>query len=193
MITLLSIIGLLNAIYLTIVHNSQGIQCVAGQACNQVLQSAYAAFFGIPLATLGVGVYGVLILLALLHYKKEVHSDTYFNANVWVLVPATAVGLVLVGVQWFYIGGFCPFCLFNSVLLLGLFGLVLNKRKATDYKLQFSASQWSALVLALVLPMAVGHGFTGVSQHSSGPKQIASFAGEPIYESHILASDAKNS
>ena len=148
MITLLSIIGVINAIYLTIVHNSQGIQCVAGQACNQVLQSAYAAFFGIPLATLGVGVYGVLILLALLHYKKEVHSDTYFNANVWVLVPATAVGLVLVGVQWFYIGGFCPFCLFNSVLLLGLFGLVLNKRKATDYKLQFSASQWSALPFA---------------------------------------------
>src|SRR5882672_12169779 len=64
---LLSLLGLADAIYLTIEHiTGQSVRCTIIAGCSEVLSSSYAVVGGYPLALLGAAAYFSVFSLAIL-------------------------------------------------------------------------------------------------------------------------------
>ena len=64
---LLSLVGLADALYLTIEHlTGQSVRCTIISGCSAVLSSPYAVVAGIPLAALGAAAYFTVFSLAIL-------------------------------------------------------------------------------------------------------------------------------
>src|SRR6185503_5242518 len=64
---LLSLVGLADALYLTIEHvTGQTLRCTIIAGCSAVLSSPYAVVAGIPLATVGPAAYFTVFSLAIL-------------------------------------------------------------------------------------------------------------------------------
>src|ERR1043165_7603555 len=64
---LLSLLGLTDALYLTIEHvTGQSVKCTILAGCSAVLSSPYAVLAGIPLAAIGAAAYFAVFRLALL-------------------------------------------------------------------------------------------------------------------------------
>ncbi len=124
---LLSLVGLADAIYLTVQHlTGQSVRCTIVVGCSEVLSSEYATIRGYPLALLGAGAYFTVFSLATLGafgYKT-------------VKVPlAVVVGLMFLTTLWllylqaFVIGHFCQFCLLSAAVTLGLTTLIVISRR----------------------------------------------------------------
>ena len=64
---LLSLLGLADALYLTIEHvTGQSVRCTILSGCSEVLSSQYAVVAGIPLAAVGAAAYFTVFSLAIL-------------------------------------------------------------------------------------------------------------------------------
>ncbi len=64
---LLSLLGLADALYLTIEHvTGQSVRCTIISGCSEVLSSPYAVVAGIPLAVIGAAAYFTVFSLAIL-------------------------------------------------------------------------------------------------------------------------------
>ena len=107
MTILLKLIGLINAGYLLSIHGTK--VCATGQGCSEVLSSIYASILGVPLASVGVALYAVLLLLELFNKKDNLTNESFHNATLAILTPAAGAGIVLMIVQWVQIGSFVLF------------------------------------------------------------------------------------
>ncbi len=99
------------------------LYCPLGSGCDVVQSSRYAQVFGVPLAGLGLGFYGMLLALGILPLERTIR---------WRLaLPITAVGvtasLVFTVVQYVRIRATCSLCLVSAALALGLFVLVTRR------------------------------------------------------------------
>lgn len=109
---LVAIAGVAIAGYLTWAHYSDAaVVCVAGGGCDSVLSSSYAEIAGVPVAAMGLGAYGTILVLVV------------WDAPV-VRLAAAAIALVgvlftvyLLVVQLFVLDAFCIWCLANDVLV----------------------------------------------------------------------------
>lgn len=118
-ILILAFCGVANAAYIAQSRISGtpllcDIQNLSG--CNIVANSQYSQLFGIPLAEYGVLFYGILFALAAL---ELVLFDRFLRR---VLQGVSLVGvlasLYFTGVQVFFIGAFCIYCLASSLIAL---------------------------------------------------------------------------
>jgi uncharacterized membrane protein len=113
---LLSLLGLADAIYLTIQHvTGQSVRCTIIAGCSEVLSSSYATIGSIPLALVGAAAYFCVFSLATLA------AFGYRSAGqLMMLVVALmfAVTLWLIYLQAFVIGHFCQFCLFSAAITI---------------------------------------------------------------------------
>ncbi|MBU0661501.1 vitamin K epoxide reductase family protein [Patescibacteria group bacterium] len=134
-------VGLINAIYLTVEHiknvlTGEQVMCVVHILgdCNDVLQSEYSEIAGIPVALLGVLYYAAVALLILL-YKTYKHPLFFY-----VLLILTSIGflvsLLLVYVQFFVIHAVCPYCMLSAVVSIALFGLDIGLKKNTKKNIE---------------------------------------------------------
>lgn len=120
---LLSLVGLADALYLTVQHVSgQSVPCSVTNGCEEVLTSTYAVVAGIPLAAAGAAAYFSVFSLATLAIFG------YRSAGI-LLRPLVAV-MVLVSLWLFYlqavvIGAFCQFCLLSAAITIALMIVVL--------------------------------------------------------------------
>jgi uncharacterized membrane protein len=115
---LLSLLGLADAIYLTVKHLTGGdVQCIAGADCGKVLGSAYATIAGIPTAAFGVCGYFVSFSLATLAAFGSRKAAMCFTLVVIAMLAAT---LWLVYLQRFVLHAFCTYCLVSAWITLGL-------------------------------------------------------------------------
>lgn len=123
---LVSLIGLSDAIYLTVHHlTGQSLRCTVTSGCDEVLNSSYAAISGIPLAAFGALAYFTvfsLSTLALFGYK--------FARNLLAVVVAImlAMTLWLLYLQAFVIGHYCQYCLLSAACTLALTAIVATDR-----------------------------------------------------------------
>ena len=123
-----SLVGLVDAIYLTIEHISgRTVRCTVVHGCSTVLSSVYASYRGIPLALIGAVAYFTVFSLATLaafEYK--------FAAK--LLVPLLAAMLLvtvwLVYLQAFVIEAFCQFCLLSALVTLALSLIIFFARRS---------------------------------------------------------------
>jgi len=118
-IALLSLVGLADALYLTVEHvTGQSVRCTIVSGCSEVLSSSYAVVAGIPLAAVGAAAYFSVFSLAIL---------ALFGYRIAgkLLAPLTAlmvlVSLWLIYLQAFVIRAFCQFCLLSAAITIIMF------------------------------------------------------------------------
>ena len=122
-VALVSLIGLVDAIYLTVEHLAgRSVKCTLVSGCSEVLSSQYASLGSIPLASVGAVAYFTVFSLATLAafgYRGvgkvlAVTVMLMFLFSVW-----------LVYLQAFVIRAFCQFCLLSALVTFVLAVLVL--------------------------------------------------------------------
>jgi uncharacterized membrane protein len=124
--SLLALVGLCDAIYLTIKHLSgEGVQCTVTGGCEEVLTSAYASVGGFPLAAFGAIAYFTAFSLATLALFGYRAAATFLFYLVTVMLLTS---LFLIYVQAFVIRHWCQYCLLSAAVTLCLMGIVLALR-----------------------------------------------------------------
>jgi len=124
---LLSVLGLADAIYLTIEHvTGQSVRCTIIAGCSEVLSSSYAVVAGIPLALIGAAAYFSVFSLATLAAFGYRWAATLLTP---VTVAMFIVSLWLFYLQAFVIRAFCQFCLFSAAITFCLLVVVLVGRR----------------------------------------------------------------
>lgn len=117
-----SLIGLADAIYLTVEHLSgRSVRCTLS-GCSEVLSSPYASVRGIPLAAIGALAYFTVFSLATLAafgYRIAGKPLTFIVGAMFLTT------LWLLYLQAFVIGHFCQFCLLSALVTTTLTVLVL--------------------------------------------------------------------
>jgi len=129
---LVSLIGLGDAIYLTVQHiTGASLRCTIISGCSEVLSSPYAQVGSVPLAAVGAAAYFVVFSLAVL---------AAFNYPLVKLFLRILLGLMFLTTLWllylqaFVIHHFCQYCLLSAavttVLTLVVFLSSLRKKPA---------------------------------------------------------------
>jgi uncharacterized membrane protein len=124
---ILSLIGLADALYLTIQHvTGQTLQCTIISGCSEVLSSRYAEVAGVPLAAIGAAAYFSVFSLATLAafgYRTAGTLLTLLVAGMFL------VTLWLIYLQAFVIHQFCQYCLLSAAITAGLLVTALMARR----------------------------------------------------------------
>lgn len=111
---LVSLVGLGDAIYLTIKHiTGESLRCSVISGCSEVLSSPYAQVGPVPLASIGAAAYFVIFSLSILAafgYRAAVLPLKILLA----LMFATTLWLLYL--QAFVIHHFCQYCLLSAVV-----------------------------------------------------------------------------
>jgi uncharacterized membrane protein len=105
--------------------------------CGEIINSRFGAIFGVPLPLLAIPLWIALALPATRAWQGKIQL---------ACVGALALGgLVLMGIQFLVLRGFCPFCTVHAAAALAA---------AFSFPLRGRAHAWlPALMLALVLPL----------------------------------------
>src|SRR5437868_9534271 len=114
MVALLTLVGLGDAIYLTIQDlTGQNLRCTIITGCAEVLGSKYAHIGPIPLATLGAAAYFTFFSLAILAVFGYSFARSLLLGLVAVMFLMT---LWLTYLQAFIIHHFCQYCLLSAAV-----------------------------------------------------------------------------
>ncbi|MBE7517517.1 MAG: vitamin K epoxide reductase family protein [Chloracidobacterium sp.] len=117
--TIVALIGLADAAYLTIHHYTAApVPCGAGFDCEMVLNSPYATVAGLPLAIYGAAAYFIAFSLAVF--------CVYGYQKLWPLFGIQAMLMAafsgwLIYVQGALIGSFCMYCIVSAGTSVTLF------------------------------------------------------------------------
>ena len=124
-----SLIGLADAIYLTVEHvTGQSVRCTIVAGCSEVLSSQYAVVAGVPLAAIGAAAYFSVFSLATLAAFGYRVAGTLLTPLVLLMF---LVSLWLIYLQAFVIHAFCQFCLLSAAVTTALTVIALFARRAT--------------------------------------------------------------
>jgi uncharacterized membrane protein len=119
---LFSIVGLTDAIYLTVEHlTGETAGCIVARGCAEVLGSKYAVVGTIPLAAIGAVVYFSAFSLAILAAFGYRRVEIFLMLLVQAMFAATLWLLLL---QAFVLHAFCDYCLLSAGLTILITGAV---------------------------------------------------------------------
>ena len=125
-VALLSLIGLTDAIYLTVKHVTGGVvPCTLTGSCEQVLNSSYATIAGIPLAAFGALAYFTVFSLAILAAFGNELARSFL---IFVVGLMLAFSIWLFILQAFVLHAFCQYCLLSAGITLLLSVIVVLDR-----------------------------------------------------------------
>lgn len=123
---LVSLIGLVDSIYLTIQHlTGQSVRCSVTNGCSAVLSSHYATIAGVPTAAFGAMAYFTAFSLATLAAFGYERART---ALAILVAPMLIMTLWLFYVQAFVLRAYCEYCLLSAGMTLTLAALVAAAR-----------------------------------------------------------------
>jgi uncharacterized membrane protein len=126
---IVSLIGLADAVYLTIEHLAgRSVQCTIVAGCSQVLSSAYATLGGFPVAGIGALAYFTAFSCATLAAFGYHGARSLLTIVVALMFLAT---LWLLFVQAFILRAFCAYCLLSAAVTLTLTGLLIVAARFT--------------------------------------------------------------
>jgi uncharacterized membrane protein len=121
---LVSLVGLADAIYLTIEHLSgRSVRCTIVSGCSEVLSSSYASVGGVPLAMIGAAAYFAVFSLAVLAAYSYKRAAKLLTVTVGLMFITT---LWLLYLQAFVIKHFCQFCLLSALVTFVLTVLIVS-------------------------------------------------------------------
>ena len=118
-----SLLGLADAIYLTVEHvTGQSVRCTIVAGCSEVLSSQYAVVAGVPLALVGAAAYFGVFSLSTLAASGYRIAGTLLTPLVLLMF---LFSLWLFFLQAFVIHAFCQFCLLSAAITTALTVIVL--------------------------------------------------------------------
>jgi uncharacterized membrane protein len=118
-----SLLGLADAIYLTVEHvTGQSVRCTIVAGCSEVLSSQYAVVAGVPLALFGAAAYFAVFSLATLAASGYRIAGSLLTPLVLLMF---LFSLWLIYLQAFVIHAFCQFCLLSATITTALTVIVL--------------------------------------------------------------------
>src|ERR1035437_3829819 len=124
---LVSGLGFIDSVYLTINHFSNlSLPCLVG-SCEVVLTSAYSEFLGIPVALFGA-LYYFVILAFLFYHVDTKHPERKLLAlkSALFMTPLGFLASVyFFSIQAFVLHAFCQFCLISALTSTLLFGTAI--------------------------------------------------------------------
>jgi len=121
----LSLIGLADAIYLTVEHlTGRGVRCTVVAGCSEVLSSPYATPGGVPLAAIGAAAYFSAFSCATLAAFGYRRAQTLLAV---IVVPMFIVTLGLLFIQTFVLRAFCDYCLLSAAVTLCLTVIIATR------------------------------------------------------------------
>ena len=124
---LLSLLGLADALYLTIEHvTGQSVKCTITSGCSEVLSSPYAVGAGVPLAAVGAAAYFSVFSLAILAVFGYRIAATLLAP---LVIAMFFVSVWLIYLQAFVIREFCQYCLLSAVVTTVLLVVVILARR----------------------------------------------------------------
>ena len=131
LISAFSLVGFVIMAYLTYIHFSQAKSfCDLSEtdSCDVVTTSLYSEIFGLPVSILGLGYFGLTLLLTLFNRSKGVFQIIFF-LTLFVLIPS----YYLTAVEAFVIKAFCILCETSKLLMLAILvmSFVAMKQKAS--------------------------------------------------------------
>jgi uncharacterized membrane protein len=119
---LVSLIGLVDAIYLTIQHiTGASLRCTVISGCSEVLSSPYAQVGPVPLAAIGAAAYFVVFSLAILAAFRYRFAIPFLKIILALMFLTT---LWLLYLQAFVIKHFCQYCLVSAAVTTALVAIV---------------------------------------------------------------------
>jgi uncharacterized membrane protein len=130
---LLSVLGLIDATYLTIQHyRDASVVCLLINTCDLVLQSSYATVGPVPVSLLGVVYYLAIFLLSLISLVKK--SEKLFFIAALLAIAGFLASLWFLYIQLFIIQALCSYCLFSALdsIILFILGLTFSLRYNTN-------------------------------------------------------------
>ena len=121
-IYLLSVLGLIDSLYLTWIKISHNQSICAGFGeCDLVNSSQYSEVLGIPISLFGLGAYLIIIILTAL----ESRTDFFFENTKLIIFGLTLSGLLystyLTYIEVAVLNAICPFCVISAIIMLVLF------------------------------------------------------------------------
>lgn len=120
---LISLIGLADALYLTIQHlTGESLRCTIISGCSEVLSSPYAQIGSIPLAAVGALAYFTVFSLSILAAFGYRFVAPLLRVLVALMFLMT---LWLLYLQAFVIRHFCQYCLLSAAVTILLTGLLV--------------------------------------------------------------------
>src|SRR6266851_1749505 len=123
---LLSLIGLADAIYLTVQDlTGQSLRCTIVSGCSEVLSSSYAHIGPVPLAVLGAFAYFAVFSLSILAAFGYRFAGPLLITLVSLMFLMT---LWLLYLQAFVIHHFCQYCLLSAAVTITLTAIALAAR-----------------------------------------------------------------
>ena len=129
----LALIGVFVALYLTLykVGVIGHLACTVG-GCEQVNTSRWATFLGLPVASWGMGFYGVVFIVALVGTMPAQMANRTIST---VLIGLTAWGFLfsawLTSLELFVIHAICEYCVISASLVTVLFVLSVADLRGT--------------------------------------------------------------
>lgn len=126
MAALVALVGLGDALYLTIEHyTGASVRCTITAGCGEVLGSSYATVHGVPLAVLGAAAYFAAFSLATLAAFGYNFARPLLTILVAFMLITT---LWLLYVQAFRLHAFCQYCLLSAGVTLSLTAILLAEK-----------------------------------------------------------------
>lgn len=127
MILLLSFVGLFDSLYLWWAYTSPSHPLVClGTGCEVARASSYAHLWGVPLPVYGVGLYGVLALLAV---AESIGGRYLYPVLRYAMLVAAGAGfvvsLVLTGIEAFDLHAWCAWCVLSAIVVTLILALAI--------------------------------------------------------------------
>ena len=128
----LSFLGFLDAAYLSYIHATGPAACLTG-SCERVLASQYSYQFGIPLSSIGMGVYAAFLFLTGSFLWAKQRPQRQQHALWWIQIISLVGSFIsgyLVYLQGFVIGQWCLFCLLSAFIMgmVAIVAFILRRR-----------------------------------------------------------------
>lgn len=120
---IVALAGLADSVYLTVHHyTTEPLPCSIIEGCEQVLNSQWAEWGGIPLAAFGAAAYFVAFSLALLTVFGDRRTWRLYGVQATIMAAFSGW---LIYVQAALIGAFCQFCLLSAISSIILFAIFI--------------------------------------------------------------------
>ena len=132
--------------------------CPVRASCETVLSSKYASMLGVPLPWLGVGFYGLMLLLLLGAYGVSGVGmrRRLLGTVVWLSVMGASASAVLMFIQFKVLHAFCPLCTGSAVTMILLaVASGMAEGRATDAAFPGRPAGALALALFAMIPATV--------------------------------------
>jgi len=123
-IIIVSAIGMLNAIYLTYLFlqdkwgeaEKSFCDINASLSCSSVITSKYAQFLGVPVCTIALFVYPVLIALAWMTLKRKKTRNLFYAISL-LSAMGLMLNIVYIYNEIIYIKALCALCILCTVFI----------------------------------------------------------------------------